>query len=296
MVAFLLAKWFRKPYVLDFRDPWYVHGSVRVPDGKPAWVLKLETSAKRRAINGAARVICATRGESEELRAEYPAIEPERFTFITNGYDPADFELPRAVADASGRMTMVHAGTIYPGIAGEFFQALRVLFRDHTAIARQLRVQLLGEVADEYADAVDELQKSGLVERLGFLPHREALRITFASDVLLILLGGAKFLPSHLPAKVFEYLYTGKPILAISRPGELTEIVQKSGSGIVVSPDSVDGIIQTLKNLCTNRLNGEIVTSPDRAFIETYQRSVLTERLAAIFDDINRVNAPQVKS
>ena len=94
----------------------------------------------------------------------------------------------------------------------------------------------------------NELEQTGVVERLGFLPHREALRITFAGDVLLILLGGTKFLPSHLPAKVFEYLHTGKPILAISRPGELTEIVQKSGSGIVVSPDSVDGIVQTLKN------------------------------------------------
>ena len=154
IAAFLLAKWFRKPYVLDFRDPWYVNGSVRVPDGKPAWVLKLETLAKRRSIRGSARVICATRGECEELRAEYPGIAPERFTFITNGYDPADFELPNPVAHATGRLTIVHAGTIYPGIAGEYFQALRVLFRDHLAIARQLRVQLLGEVADEYADTV----------------------------------------------------------------------------------------------------------------------------------------------
>jgi len=103
------------------------------------------------------------------------------------------------------------------------------------------------------------------------------------------LLGGQKFLSSHIPAKIFEYLHTGKPILAVSRPGELAEIVWQSGSGVVVSPDSVEGIVLALRKYCSDHRNGHIATSPNRPFIESFERSVLAERLASIFDDVTRI-------
>jgi len=154
----VLAKCFRKPYVLDFRDPWYVGGSVRSPGNKIPALLKLETRAKRAIVRGAAKVICVSKGERDELRAEFPEADHEHFTYITNGYDPPDLAAAGAVVDRSPRLSLIHAGTIYPGIAGEFFEALRRLVETDPVTVRSMQVQLLGDIANDYADAVRLLE------------------------------------------------------------------------------------------------------------------------------------------
>src|SRR5690606_13146971 len=127
MVAYLLAKCFRKPHVLDFRDPWCVIGSGSA--GKPApklqWVLRWETRAKRAIVRNAAHIVAVSKGERDQLRQEYPEVGPARFTCITNGYDPADFASVSGDIEKSQKLVIIHAGTIYPGIAGEFFEALQ---------------------------------------------------------------------------------------------------------------------------------------------------------------------------
>ena len=49
--------------------------------------------------------------------------------------------------------------------------------------------------------------------------------------------GGVK-----LPGKMFEYLYTRKPILALTIPGVTTSILDSAGVGRVVNPNDVAGI------------------------------------------------------
>jgi glycosyltransferase involved in cell wall biosynthesis len=284
LAAYLLAKCFRKPYVLDFRDPWYVSGSVQGPGDKIPALLGLETRAKRAIVRGAARVICVSKGECDELRAEFPDCHPERFTYITNGYDPADLAAAGSAASRSSRLTLVHAGTIYSGIAGEFFTALGVLIETDPAIAQSMRVQLLGHIASEYADVVGSLERAGVVEVHGMQPHARALQMVQASDVPVILMGGRTFLPSHLPAKAFEYLHAGKPILAIADQGELTEILTKSGLGIVVRPHSAELVANALRGLVADHAAGRLTRTPNLPYIRSFERTALAERLARVLD------------
>lgn len=286
IIAYLLAKCFRKPYVLDFRDPWYVSGSVRSPSDKLSWLLKLETFAKRVIVTNAAKVISVSSGERGELRDEFPEIGEEHFTFITNGYDPADIGDVSVGKRTPGRLTLIHAGTLYSGIAEEFLAALQQLVRDHLDASERIQVLLLGDIAYEYNRAVQTLQATGILKAYGFRPHAEAMKMVNESDVLVILMGGTKFLPSHIPAKVFEYLDAGKPILAIVREGELAQIVTKSGLGIVVSPDSIDGLAQALWGLSEDHAAGRLARTPNRPYIKSFERAALTEKLAGILDEV----------
>lgn len=285
-VAYLLAKCFRLPYVLDFRDPWYVNGSAISPVYKVRALLELETWAKQRIIRGAAKIICVSKGELDELRAEFPRLHAGRFTCITNGYDPADLPENGTVAERSARLSLIHAGTIYQGIAGEFFDALRQLLADDPAIGQSIEVQLLGEIAYEYDAAVRTLESAGIVKVHGLQPHARTLQLVHRSDVLVILLGGTRFLPSHLPSKVFEYLHAGKPILAIAAEGELTEIVKQSGLGIVVPPQSVDGVVEALRNLVADHAAGRLTSVPNQSFIRSFERAALAEKLARVLDEV----------
>ena len=292
LAAFLLAKCFRKPYVLDFRDPWFVNGSCRVPEGKQRWVLSLETFAKRIIVRNAARVISVSEGERDEQRAEFPRLPADRFVSITNGYDPTDFQVTRGERPPSGRLTLMHAGTVYPGAGDEFFAALRLLVRTDPDIVEKMEVRLLGEIAAPYAGRIAELEAVGMVRAYGTVPHAAALQMVLESDVLVILLGGHAFLPSEIPAKVFEYLYAGKPILAVAREGEVTKIIGRSGLGIVASPDSVDRLADTLRRLCADHAAGDLARAPNHSYIRSFERAALAGRLATLLDE---AKGPRVK-
>ena len=277
MAAFLLAKWFRKPYVLDFRDPWR-------PTATRRWLRKGETAAKKVIVRNAARVISVSRGERDEMRQEFPALDPAHFTFITNGYDPSDFRIG-GTKEPSGKMTLTHAGTVYPGTGEEFFAALDQLVREHPGIETKIQVRLIGEIAAEYADAVRSLEATGMVRAYGPQAHATTLQMVLGSEVLVILQGGERFLSSHIPAKVFEYLCARKPIVAIAKAGDLTEIVTKSGLGIVISPHSVEELTRVLWDLYTDYADGRLARVPNDAYIRSFERAALTQQLAMILDE-----------
>ena len=276
--AFLLAKLSGKPHVVDFRDPWHA--------GDRASRL---SRIKRAIVRNAAKVICVSQGERDELRAEFPDLREEHFTYITNGYDPSDAVADGPALEPSPSLTLIHAGTIYSGIAGEFFEALERLVAEDPVTARSIHVHLLGWIAAEYAGTVARLEAAGIVKAQGLRPHRATLRMLRASDALVILLGGTSFLPSHIPAKVFEYLHAGKPILAIAAEGELARIVRQSGLGIVVPPHSVDGVVGELRALLGEHAAGRLARSPNHPYIRSFEGAALTARLASVLDGVVRV-------
>ena len=288
--AFLLAKLFATPYVLDFRDPWRTGDSVRRSGEMLPTLLALQSRVKRVIVREAAKVICVSKGERDELRAEFPELPDAHFTYITNGYDSGDTVTESHAVERSSRLTLIHAGTIYSGIAGEFFQALLQLLAQDPAVEQTMEVQLVGETSKEYADAIRSLQAAGIVKVHGLQPHGRTLQLVQASDVLVILLGGTTFLPSHLPSKVFEYLQAGKPILAITGEGELAEIVRQSGLGIIVPPQSVESVVRALRALLADHAAGRLVMVPNHSYIRKFERTALTEKLASVLDGVIEVN------
>jgi glycosyltransferase involved in cell wall biosynthesis len=284
-VALILGWLFRTPYVIDFRDPWETE-RPRASSGPIARLLaSLERASKRLVVRRAAKVVCCTRGDRDDLKKEVPGLPDERFAVITNGYDPIDFAAVEPAPRTSGKLVLVHSGTIYGGIAGEFFDALRILLRQRPGVVNELEVQLVGQIGVQYADDVRELEAAGLVRAFGLQPHATALRMVQSGDIMLILLGGGIFPPSHIPAKVFEYLYSRKPILAIADPGELTEIVERSGLGAVVSPRPPEALADALLRLLERHMSGKLTTSPNVDYIRSFERTNLAKQLAGVLEE-----------
>ena len=115
---------------------------------------------------------------------------------------------------------------------------------------------------------------------------RVPLAMLQQSDVLLILMGGTKYMPSHIPAKVFEYLWAERPILAIAREGELTEIVRRSGVGMVVAPDAVGDIVTALRGLVLSQGAERRICVPNREYVRSFERAALTRKLAEVLGEV----------
>ena len=99
----------------------------------------------------------------------------------------------------------------------------------------------------------------------------------FESDFLLLVIPNTKESNLIITGKLYEYLRSGIPIIAIANPeGDAAKIVNQTKSGIVVNHDDSEGI----KNIILQK--GQ-VTSHD---IKRFSRKELTHSLSEVFDRI----------
>ncbi|MDX5360753.1 MAG: hypothetical protein LPL00_05175 [Alphaproteobacteria bacterium] len=222
------------PWVAELRDLWANNPYVDVHP-----LLRGAFEAKARATLGHARAMVAlTRTAQAELQATYDV----PVLLATNGYDPADFEglqdIARPEADA-GRLTIIHAGVIYPGRRDPraLFEAINRLDADKARI----RVRFFHDELDFVGRLARELDVQGCVEIRAAVPRREILRIERESDVLLLCRWANPADDGVIPGKVFEYIGARRPILSIgSTSGEAAEIVRAGPFGLVSNdPDEI---------------------------------------------------------
>jgi glycosyltransferase involved in cell wall biosynthesis len=285
LAAFILAVLFRKPYVLDFRDPWLGKNWPQVCGDKSRLLLRVENAVRRLVMTRASLIITPSPGERQDLLEDMPTLAPERVVSVTNGYDPLDFPALPPMPRRHARLVMTHTGTVYPGTADELFAALESLSQEMRDLERRLEVNLVGAIGPEYDRPVRRLQDKGILRTHGLRPHAEALQWAAQSDVLVILLGGQRFLESHLPAKTFEYLHVGKPILAVARDGDAARILRESGLGILVPPHDVEALKHAISRFCDAKDAGRPLVTPAPHYAARFEAAALVRQMTGHLDE-----------
>jgi glycosyltransferase involved in cell wall biosynthesis len=269
--------------VLDYRDEWstlretYEMGRSRVARalGDP-----VEAALLRRAH----AVVTATEEFRARLLARFPWLRPDRVVAIPNGYDPRDFPspLPEPPRD---RFVATYAGTVFTltsarGLLG----GLRRLHATDPALARRLRVRFLGRVVATEADAFAGCESLG-VERVGYVPHAQVLPELAASHFALCLLDDVAGAENVYPAKIFELMHLGRPVLTLAPPGSaLARLVESHGMGTVVPPRDEQAIADALRSRLHALARGENLPVPWRnaPWLPRYDRRALAGEFAEI--------------
>lgn len=106
------------------------------------------------------------------------------------------------------------------------------------------------------------------------------------SDGLLLSVPDGPNSESVIPAKLFEYLATHKPILVVGpENGECEKIVQSCDAGLTVHFDALE-IANAMGQLYTAWKNNKPITGADENALPAYSRSHLTQRLSNIFNEL----------
>ena len=255
-------------WIVDFRDPWtaiYYNESLY----QTGWAKQINLKQEQSVLDACDRLMLVA-DDRERLN-----IAPSKIVFIPNGYDTSDFCNRETVH--SDVFTVCYTGTIaanYP--TGILFEAFKALRREIT-----FKLRFVGKVTDPVREKfVAQLGDS--VEFVDFVPHDEAINIMTSSDVLLLLIPYAENSKFILTGKVFEYLATGKTVLAIGpADSKAARIVQQANAGATFEEDDAEGMKNFLLRQYQNRIKG-IQTSPDWETIRQFSRERLTQRLAEI--------------
>ena len=294
LIARKLAASSRRPWVADFRDPWYEdQPAPREPEG---WLYRRANKMlEHRVIRDADRVVASTTQLRDVLQTRYPEKQQDTIRAILNGYDEADFaSLPVVAQRSRERLVMLHAGGITPDFRDPrpLFVALRKAADAGAVDLAAIRVKFIGP--GKYADAEEvrsSLKRLGLEQTVEFSPrvsYQESL-MELASADLLLLLQASPDTASLVPAKLYEYLRTFRPVLALVCPGATADVLETTGGGWAVSPEDgakLQGAIQDIYALwLSGKLND---VRAEHAVLQQYDRRILTAGLAKIFNEITQ--------
>jgi glycosyltransferase involved in cell wall biosynthesis len=237
-----------------------------------------ERSVARLVAGRADAIVVVTAPIAAELRRLRPRGPVE---VIENGCDLEDFD---GLSYHPGeRFRITHTGSFLDFRDPRPF--LRALARsDNSIVAR-----FVGDFRPADLAYAEQLGVADRLELLPFLPRRRSLALQRDSEALLLLVADAAGRgQAVLTGKLFEYLAAGRPILAAAPPdGEAAALVRETGSGLVVAPDDVDGLVAALADLERRwRANELAATELSAAFRHRFSRRAGAERMAALLNTV----------
>ncbi|MBI3650467.1 MAG: hypothetical protein HY231_05400 [Acidobacteria bacterium] len=263
------------PFVIDMRDPWTL-SPYRQIVGSPLRQA-IEGWQERRILAHCRAAIFANR--ASDVYAEKFPQWADKFHYLPNGYDSADFVgVPAQVFD---KFTIVHSGTFLPGYrtAEVFLRALKELVNEKPELAQTFEILFVGKIGEEQK-LIHELSLQGVVRQTGYLPHKESLSYVTGADALLLVGGEHAW---EETGKVYEYLNTGKPVLAlVNKQGAAARVLQHYPAAHLVERTCVAETHAALLDLLGEGRKG--ATEKLSGFAAQYERRHLTEKLAQVFD------------
>ena len=238
--AILVKKRYGVPAILDYRD--HFADNWEMPGSRFAkW---LERKVDRLLISRADLAITI----SEPMTEYYAKLSSTPCETVTNGYDDEKVELAKAATEVidDGLLRIRHTGIVTPPrLPRALFQALTVFKKESPEMAARIRLEFYG-YSDVFRAAVrdDYPELEDLVSYHKTVPHHEVLKLMCASDYLLFCGMMTQRNASErgiLTTKLFEYLGSGRPILAHTISDTLAaDLIRDCGGHHLISASQED--------------------------------------------------------
>ena len=267
------------PWIADFRDEWFEAPNLNMPT---RFHRNFHYSLENSVIQNADKII--TMAPIFEKLLSKHSRDKEKFVTITGGFDPED--RTETVSqwyrrDSSKKFTISFTGLFYDSFRPqEFVRAVLELVADGKIPAEKLMVRFVGANTPNDINLKDKYR---VFEFTGFVPRLQALRYLSESDALLLLLSKERG-KDVIPSKTFEYMASGKPILAlVPLDGTVAEIINTTKTGIVVDFEDVEGIKRAFVKIyqAWEQQKSEMI-SPDIRLLNKYNQKKLAEKFANI--------------
>jgi glycosyltransferase involved in cell wall biosynthesis/cephalosporin hydroxylase len=312
-----LARRLNLPWVADLQDPWALDEMWLYPSG----LHRLRDRRRmRRTLATAAAVVMNTPEARKRVRREFPEFAERRVVSITNGFDAEDFEGP-VLDEPDGVFRIVHTGYLHTelgqrhrrrgwlrrGLGGMPVPGVDYLTRSHVylldAIARVLRrdpslrgvieLHLAGKMTD-----ADHRAARGypFVKFHGYLAHAESVALVRRGDLLFLPMQDmpAGTRAGLVPGKTFEYLGSGKPLLAAVPDGDARDLLLRADNATLCRPAAVECLADAIHEAVERWRAGIAPSPPDPAVVAECERRALTAALAELLEDV--VDRPSTRN
>jgi len=260
-------------WIADFRDPWTTIGYHKE--------LKLTSISKKkhrnlesRVLNNADEIIVT----SKNTKAEFSSKTKQPITVITNGYDTHN-----VIIDMKDeKFTFSHIGSLLSERNPQvLWEVLSEIISESEGLAENFQLNLIGVVSEEVIQSMRHHQLDKYMNIMGYVEHKEALAYQMKSQVLLLIEIDSEDTKSIIPGKVFEYLISETPILAIGpSDSDVEKIIISTNTGFYFTYNDKDNLKTKILSLFADYKSQNIEVNA--VGLEQYSRKSLTEKLSKI--------------
>jgi glycosyltransferase involved in cell wall biosynthesis len=228
IIAYFLSRYFNIPWVADYRDPFSYHHYPTPP--LKAKVLK---KIDRMTVSQARKLVFVSKKIEAVYRSAFEDFDTDKFMTIENGFDSEKWE--KALSSTTfcppfskQKFTLLYSGILYSH------------GRDPTPVLTALgSLKTEGIISDDnfelifqgsgtgidYSEILSRLHLENIVQFTESVSYFESLTSMMQANALLLIQGSPFNL--QIPAKVYDYIYTRKPIIGVTSNNSATADVLK---------------------------------------------------------------------
>jgi len=278
LIALSVNKRLNIPWLADFRDPWTdidYYKEMKIS----AFADQKHKSLELKTIRGCNAMVVVSR----DMKVNYEKMGGNNVNLITNGFDPDDMDIHDVVRDA--KFSVAHIGTLPPSLNLKgLWQVLSELSESVPSFRDDLEIKLVGKVDQSVTDDLSAFNLADRFTHIEYIDHDKVASLMKQTAILLLVIN--KDSPNAkgiLTGKFFEYLASGRPILAIGpTDGDLARILEETGAGYISEYDDMESIKKIVLELYEKYLQNNLDNNLKE--IGKYSRKNLTAELAAILN------------
>lgn len=254
-------------WLADFRDPWT--GIDYFKDlNLTALARERHHQLEKKVVQTADRVIVI----GETMGKEFSELGAKRVEVIHNGFDTEDIAAESPKVEP---YTITYAGTMGKSRNPDtLWSALDQIFEANPDTAKKWRIRLIGRIDPLVRTSLENKKWKEQVEWMDYMDHERLQSYLMASDILLVVVNQAPNAKGILTGKIFEYLASGRPVLALGpEDGDLASILHDISNAQIFKHGNTTDLTKWLENYTT------METGIDPNAMQ-YSRKELTKKLS----------------
>ncbi|OUS01099.1 glycosyl transferase family 1 [Flavobacteriales bacterium 33_180_T64] len=260
-------------WLADFRDPWTTIGYHKQ--------LKLSKSSQKKHKDFESKVL-QTADEiivtSENTKQEFLLKTKQPISVITNGYDRHHVQKP----EKDKCFSLAHIGSLLSERNPiQLWEALQELIHEHDNFRSTFQLKLIGVVSEDVLQTLKTYELDPYINNMGYVSHEEAIKAQLESRVLLLVEIDSKDTKVIIPGKLFEYMASSTPIVAVGpQASDVETILKTTNTGHYFYYNEKERIkSQILSYFEAYKSNSLVVNAIG---LEKYSRKSLTKTLSEI--------------
>ena len=258
-------------WLADFRDPWTTigyHKQLRLTSASKAKHKLLE----KEVLNASDQIIVT----SFVTKKEFQGFTNKSIEVITNGYDDeatVEFQMDT-------KFTLSHIGSLLSKRNPEIlWRVLSELVRDNESFSKDFQLNFIGSISEKVLKSIKKYNLSNYIHEVGYVSHQEAIIYQKKSQLLLLIEIDSEDTKCIIPGKLFEYMISNRPIVAMGPKGsDVEKIIKETNTGDYFNYSDYESLKRIILEHYKAFQNKTLQSHP--IGLQKYHRKALTKSLA----------------
>lgn len=227
-----LAKKYSIPHVPFFSDPWTTISYYN--KFKRNFVTRsIDEYLEGKILRESSASIFVTKNTRDEFVRRYPGIK-NKTNVLYWGYNEdqiSEIENSAEIKPKDNKV-IIHSGNLFDYQNPQYFWKT---VKQKVNTGEKFKIKFTGTVGPAVLKSIKDAGLHTHCEELGFLPYNEMMNELLNADYLLM----CPYDSRHVPGKLFEYLRTGKPVIAFCDDNsEVKNILEDANAGMMFPYDA----------------------------------------------------------